>query len=1027
MNELCDEKRFTKIVAGPLKEVRNGIHDGLFTAHPGEHNWELAHRILIPAFGPLPIRGMYDGMHDIATQLVMKWARRGVDYVIPVTDDFTRLTLDTLSLCAMDFRFNSFYQNEMHPFVGAMASFLKESGARSSRLAVVKPFFRQQESDYNANINLMRKTGLEVIEARRKHPNDNKDLLNAMLNGRDPKTGEGMNDDSIIDNMITFLIAGHETTSGMLSFLFYYLLKSPSALARAQEEVDTVIGTKPIQVEHLTKLPYINAMLRETLRLQPTASAFSLQIRPDAAEESTVIGGKYTVKKGEPLVAILPKIQTDPSVFGEDALAWKPDRMLDEPFGKLPPNSWKPFGNGMRGCIGRPFAWQEAQLVVAILLQNFQFFPEDPSYQLRFKQTLTIKPKDFQMRAQLRQGRELLNLERSLYAGPANVVKKTPSTNGVDVATKSDKGHPIEIYYGSNSGTCQALASRLATDASARGFKVRINDSLDVAAKSLPKDAPIIILTASYEGQPPDNAAHFVHWLEGLTEKEAEGVKYAVFGCGHHDWQATFQRIPVLVDNLLAERGAQRIAERGTADAAQGDMFNEFDTWEEKVFWPAMVKQYGGSADTEVSVEGMTVQISNQDRSSHLRQDVQEAQVVDTNLLTSPSEPAKRHIEIKLPAGMSYRTGDYLAILPLNPAQSVQRALRYFSLASDAVLTITSKEESNLPTGVPISAIDLFTSYVELAQPATRRVSLRLAIPYFPDTNLMGLQNIHALSKATEDQPTKDSLLAILDANMTETHRLSVLELLERNKSISVTLGAFIAMLPPMRIRQYSISSSPLWKPDTVTLTYAVLDAEAFSGAGRFKGVGSNFLARLEKGDKLHVAVKASGQSFHLPSDVENVPVIMIAAGTGFAPFRGFIQERAMQIEAGRKLAPALLFVGCRHPEQDELYRKELSRWQDLGAVDVRRAYSRCKSQSDDCGYVQDRLWKDRKDVVKVFDQGAKVYICGGRSVGEGINKAILNIVLDRAVQNGKEIDEEKAQAWFDRVRSDRFATEVFG
>ena len=121
MNELCDEKRFTKIVAGPLREVRNGIHAGLFTAHPGEYNWELAHRILVPAFGPLAIRGMYDGMHDIATQLVMKWARRGSDYIIPVTDDFTRLTLDTLSLCAMDFRFNSFYQNEMHPFVGAMA------------------------------------------------------------------------------------------------------------------------------------------------------------------------------------------------------------------------------------------------------------------------------------------------------------------------------------------------------------------------------------------------------------------------------------------------------------------------------------------------------------------------------------------------------------------------------------------------------------------------------------------------------------------------------------------------------------------------------------------------------------------------------------------------------------------------------------------------------------------------------------------------------------------------------------------
>ena len=545
-----------------------------------------------------------------------------------------------------------------------------------------------------------------------------------MLNGKDPKTGETMSNESVIDNMITFLIAGHETTSGMLSFLFYYLLKSPVALRCAQEEVDSVIGNASIGVEHLSKLPYINAMLRETLRLQPTAAIYSLQIRPDATEESTIIGGKYLIKKGEPLVAVLPKIQTDHTVYGEDALAWKPERMLDENFNKLPANAWKPFGNGMRGCIGRPFAWQEAQLVVAILLQNFQFFPEDPSYQLRFKQTLTIKPKDFRMRAQLRSHKELLSLERSLWAGSSNNTRHVQNVNGATNATTSDKTRPMEIYYGSNSGTCQAFASRLAKDAPAHGYKVRINDSLDAATKNLPKDAPVVILTASYEGQPPDNAAHFVHWLEGLEGTVAEGVNYAVFGCGHHDWQATFQRIPSLVDDILEKRGATRIADKGTADAAQGDMFNDFDTWEENVFWPAMAKRYGGTAEVATNKEDLTVQISSQHRSSHLRQDVQEALVVNTNLLTSSDVPSKRHIEIRLPTGMSYSTGDYLAILPLNPSESVQRVMRHFSLAPDASLTITSNAESTLPIDVPISAIDLFTSYVELAQPATKRASL---------------------------------------------------------------------------------------------------------------------------------------------------------------------------------------------------------------------------------------------------------------------------------------------------------------
>lgn len=93
--------------------------------------------------------------------------------------------------------------------------------------------------------------------------------------------------------MITFLIAGHETTSGLLSFTFFYLLKHPDAYERAQNEVDTVIGKGAITVDHLTKLPYINAVLRESLRLSPTAPVTASQ-----AKEDTIIGGKYEIKAG---------------------------------------------------------------------------------------------------------------------------------------------------------------------------------------------------------------------------------------------------------------------------------------------------------------------------------------------------------------------------------------------------------------------------------------------------------------------------------------------------------------------------------------------------------------------------------------------------------------------------------------------------------------------------------------------------------------------------------------------------------
>ncbi|KAH0064917.1 cytochrome P450, partial [Aureobasidium melanogenum] len=225
-------------------------------------------------------------------------------------------------------------------FVDAMVNVLSESGSRIRRPGFLAALYRKEEYQYWKDIKYLRELSAELVQNRKKHPGGRKDLLHAMLHGKDPRDGSSLSDDSIIDNMITFLIAGHETTSGLLSFLFYYLLKNPSAYKKAQEEVDRVIGDATIKVEHLSKLPYINAVLRETLRLQPTAPAFSIQ--PN--NEIDTIGGEYTVFRGEPIVALLPKIHRDPAVYGEDANDFKPERMLDENFNKLPPNAWKPFG-----------------------------------------------------------------------------------------------------------------------------------------------------------------------------------------------------------------------------------------------------------------------------------------------------------------------------------------------------------------------------------------------------------------------------------------------------------------------------------------------------------------------------------------------------------------------------------------------------------------------------------------------------------------------------------------------------------
>lgn len=115
------------------------------------------------------------------------------------------------------------------------------------------------------------------------------------------------------------------------------------------------------------------------------------------------------------------------------------------------------------------------------------------------------------------------------------------------------------------------------------GFRASIG-TLDSATTHLPKDGPVLIVTASFEGQPADNAAHFVEWLENVKDSAFDGIKFAVFGCGNRDWVNTYQRIPTLVDRLLADHGATRLVARGEGDASEAEFFEAFDNWEKTVW-----------------------------------------------------------------------------------------------------------------------------------------------------------------------------------------------------------------------------------------------------------------------------------------------------------------------------------------------------------------------------------------------------------------------------------------------------------
>jgi cytochrome P450/NADPH-cytochrome P450 reductase len=998
VNEVCDESRFDKKVHLALHKIRDFGGDGLFTAYTDEVNWGKAHRILVPAFGPGAIKTMFPQMLDIAEQLLLKWERSGPETAFNVPDNMTRLTLDTIALCAFDFRFNSFYSEKMHPFVGAMVNALQEASRHIRRLPVFNRLMLVTKRNYEHEIDLMNTVASDIIENRRKLPVEQwpDDLLSVMLNGKDPVTGEGLDDRNITYQMLTFLIAGHETTSGMLSFALYLLLKNPDKLNKARTEVDRVLGNNTPRFEHLNQLTYIDQVLKESLRLWPTAPLFGL-----SPLEDTVIGGKYEIKKSQVIFVLLPSLHRSSKVWKGDVEAFEPERFDPENATKLPPNAYKPFGNGQRACIGRPFAMQEATLVLAMILQRFDLSEADPGYQLKIKESLTLKPDGFFLKAARRKGKVI---------NPNAVPADSETTATAAAVTPAVNAHhtPLLVLFGSNSGTCQDFAYRITKDGIAQGYEAKMA-SLDNFAGNLPTSGAVIIVSASYEGLPPDNAKRFVSWLKSAQQNSLQDVQYAVFGCGNRDWAKTYQAVPSYIDNRLNELGAKRLLPRGEADAKH-DLFGDFDRWYES-FWSQLAVHFSLKLDMSKEVNSYTINVVDNVRASILNEpDMNRGTVVVNEELVNMSAPdarSKRHLEIALPEGMHYRVGDYLAILPLNPKEKVDQILSRFQLTYDTQIVLnTGNSHAPLPNGYPVTAGELISQYVELNQVVTQK-------------------QIQKLTEYVICPPEKSRLAQFVSdliyVEVVLSKRMSLWDLLLLNPACDVPFEVFLEMLPAMKPRRYSISSSPLWNSGNCTLTVAVTDAPALSGMGRYRGTASTYLAGLPVGAAVTVQVKPSPDPFHLPENAGQ-PVIMIAAGSGIAPFRGFIQERAIQKANGEPVGEMLLFFGCHAENVDFLYRKELEIWERENVVRVRPAFS--ATAEYDIAFVQHSVWQHREEVKRLFKNGASIYLCGdGKYMAPAVRETLL-----RVYQEMIESDPETAQMqWEAEVeKNHRFITDIF-
>ena len=989
--ELSDETRFRKMPGPGLRVVRRFAGDGLFTAFGDEPNWGKAHRILLPAFSQRAMRGYFDLIVEVCDQLVAKWTRAAGTDVL-VADDMTRLTLDSIAIAGFGHRFNSFARDELDSFLVALGDALGESLNTLTRMPFQKPFARRAQNRFDAAIAEMNTLVDDIIAQRRARPDPNaKDLLNLMLTAVDPETGEPLDDLNIRYQVLTFLIAGHETTSGMLAFAFSYLLRNPAILAQAYAEVDRVLpaDTAP-DFAHVARLEVIERVLKEALRLWPTAPSFS--IAPFADEQV----GRWTFRKDRPVNIFSPGLHRNPKVWDRPD-EFDIDRWLPENEAQHHPHAYKPFGNGARACIGRQFAMVEAKIAMAMLLRAFSI--SDPhGYRLTVKETLTIKPDEFYMRVRLRGAHERLNVQA--IEQPAEA---TP------VAAVEGTGKRFAVLYGSSLGTARDIAEEIAERARVDGFEVTVramDDSLRAGAE--PEDKVIVVVTATYNGRAPDSAVEVERALDAdrFAGADWSGAKYAVLGVGNSQWP-NYQHFPKRIDAAIEATGAERLVPRAEADG-QGDFDGAVagfvrDLW--RALGAAEPSAQAGGGLSLIPVDATAI------RAAALPEHAQRLTVVANEEMVRPAQglwdfaiepprPSTRFLRLQLPPGQTYRTGDHIAVYAHNRPELVDRAIERLGLNGAAQVRVDGQGTRfrHLPLGELVTVRQLLSDFVELSDPLPRR----------------------ALSVVTSSCPDTAAQLATLFEHYDEevaTKRLSLLDLLDRLPGAELTLDQLVELSAPIAPRFYSIASSPLVSPDIVDLLVGTTVAPAWSGLGEHRGFASSYMAGVQPGAELFGYVRRPNPPFAPPADLAT-PMILIGPGTGFAPLRGFLQERTAQQSA----AKSLLFFGCRHPDHDWFCRAEMEQARDSGLIDLFSAFSAVTEHP--WRFVQDALWAEQERVWTALVAGAQVFLCGdGRYMAPAVRDTLIRIWM-------QQVGGEHAQgsAWLEAmIEGGRFHQDVFG